>query len=90
MSDPSKGCCTQLAVFTLSASQNHRPEALPEDQHCLKLRASYLINCWRSNLDSNMKDLFFKGLSYREDRTFKELAQQIKEEPLVLCLQNSG
>jgi hypothetical protein len=37
-----------------------------------------------------MKDLFFKGLSYREDRTFKELAQQIKEEPLVLCLQNSG
>lgn len=37
-----------------------------------------------------MKDLFFKGLRYREDRTFKELAQQIEEEPLVLCLQNSG
>ena len=82
-----------MAIFSLCDekipfSEAHAIEKASEDDNIpLKLKEEYNIQCWKSNLNSIMLNIFYRALGNEKEGTFESVLEEISQSKLAECMQ---
>ena len=84
-----------MAIFSLGDekipfSEAQALEKASEDEGKnipLKLKEKYNIQCWKSNINSIMLNIFYRALGNEKEGTFESVLEEISKSKLAECMQ---